>query len=157
MSPDQCNGMSDDQLEQWADEHISEVALGILRLLREKREAILDLKRSTHALAAAVAAQGKPITAEVPDMAAPKKAPSPNPILDPLEAQIAATDTVIASAVVLINGISAQIAAAVTAAIANGATADQLAPLTDLTTALTAQTTALSTAVAANTPTPAGP
>lgn len=79
------------------------------------------------------------------------------PILQPLEDQIAATDTVIDSAVVLINGIQAQIATAVQAAIANGATAAELAPLTDLNAGLKAKTDALAAAVQANTPTPPAP
>lgn len=76
-----------------------------------------------------------------------------NPILDPLEAQIKASDDVIDSAVLLINGIQAQIADAVTKAIANGATAAELAPLTDLNTTLKAKTDALAAAILANTPT----
>lgn len=73
-----------------------------------------------------------------------------NAILGVLSEQITATEGVIASAVVLINGIGARISAAVEAAIANGATEAELAPFTTLEAELEASTTALSDAVAAN-------
>ncbi len=79
-----------------------------------------------------------------------------NAILDPLEAQIKASDDVIDSAVILINGIQTQIADAVAKALANGATAAELAPLTDLNASLKAKTDSLAAAVLANTP-PAPP
>jgi len=55
------------------------------------------------------------------------------------------------SAVLVINGIEALIQEAVAAAIANGATAEQLVPLTDLTTRLQTSATALGDAIAART------
>lgn len=62
------------------------------------------------------------------------------------------------SAIKVIQGISAQIAAAVAAATAAGATTAQLASLTSLQTTLAANDTALAAAVAANTtPPPPGP
>ena len=73
-----------------------------------------------------------------------------NPVLDALAAQVTQTNTVIASAVTLINGIAARIQAAVDAALANGATAAELAPVQDEVNALNAQTQALADAVAAN-------
>lgn len=93
-------------------------------------------------------------------------------VLPPLEAKMSALDdaitqlqtdvanltTVDQSAVALINGFAAQLAAAVAAAQAAGATATQLQSLTDLHTAITAQDDALAAAVTANTPAPpAGP
>ncbi len=78
------------------------------------------------------------------------------PAIDTLVAAVAAEDTVIASAVTMLQGISSMIAVAVAAAVANGATAAQLAPLTTLTTDVQAQATALAAAVAANVP-PAPP
>ena len=72
--------------------------------------------------------------------------------IDQLVTAVAALDTVIASAEALINGISAQITAAVAAALAGGATAAQLVPLTSLATDLANQTAALSAAITANTP-----
>lgn len=57
---------------------------------------------------------------------------------------------VVPSAVALINGIGAKIAAAVQEALANGATAAELEPLTALSTEIDAQTAALAAAVAAN-------
>ena len=52
-------------------------------------------------------------------------------VLDDLAAQVAANTAVEQSAVTLIDGIAARIQAAVDAAIAGGATADQLKPVSD--------------------------
>ena len=76
----------------------------------------------------------------------------PNPVLDDLKAQVEASTAVEASAVTLINGIAARIQAAVDAALANGATAEQLKPVADEVAALKASSDALSAAVTANTP-----
>ena len=73
-----------------------------------------------------------------------------NPILGTLADEIAQTRTVIASAVVLIDGISARIQTAVEAALANGATEAELAPFTELEAALEADRTALANAVSRN-------
>jgi hypothetical protein len=54
------------------------------------------------------------------------------------------------SATILIDGFQAKLDAAVAAAIANGATAEELAPLTELSAALEADSQALSAAVAKN-------
>lgn len=75
-----------------------------------------------------------------------------SPILDALTAAVNEAVTVEASAVALINGVSARIQAAVDAALANGATAEQLAPVQTEADALVASAAALSAAVAANTP-----
>lgn len=74
----------------------------------------------------------------------------PNPVLADLAAEVERTKTVEASAVALINGIAARITAAVAAAIANGATAAELQPVTDEVTALKAANDSLADAVAAN-------
>ena len=74
-----------------------------------------------------------------------------SPILDSLAAQVTATTTVEASAVLLINGIAARVQAAVDAALANGATAAELAPVQAEADALKASSTSLSDAVTANT------
>lgn len=68
-----------------------------------------------------------------------------------LTAQVANDTTVEASAVTLINGFAAQLAAAVAAAAAAGATPAQLAALQALGTTITANNTSLAAAVAANT------
>ena len=60
--------------------------------------------------------------------------------------------TVEASAEALINGFSQRLADAVAAAIENGATAEQLAPVNDLAVALETESSALQEAVTANTP-----
>jgi hypothetical protein len=73
-----------------------------------------------------------------------------NPILGTLQDEITQTRGVIQSAVTLINGFGARIAAAVEAALANGATEAELQPFTDLEAALEADRTALANAVAAN-------
>jgi hypothetical protein len=54
------------------------------------------------------------------------------------------------SATVLINGIAARVKAAVDAAILNGATAEELAPVSQLVSDLNTDATALSAAVVAN-------
>jgi hypothetical protein len=69
-----------------------------------------------------------------------------------LTSQVASNTTVIGSATTLINGFAAQLAAAVSAAQAAGATPAQLQSLTDLQTTIAANDTALATAIAANTP-----
>ena len=74
-----------------------------------------------------------------------------------LTAQVAANTDVVNSALVLIQGFSARLAAAVAAASAAGATPAQLKALTDLGTAIKASDDSLAAAVAANTdvtPTP---
>jgi hypothetical protein len=75
-----------------------------------------------------------------------------NPILDDLTAQITRATTVAESAKTLIDGIGQRVTDAVAAAIANGATAEELAPVAELATALDAEATALEQAVIANTP-----
>jgi hypothetical protein len=75
-----------------------------------------------------------------------------NPVIDATIAQVTASDTVIDSATVLIGGIAKMVADAVTAALAGGATAAQLQPVTDVVTVLKAKSDALAAAVAANTP-----
>lgn len=75
-----------------------------------------------------------------------------NPTLDALAAAVTKATTAEASAVTLINGIAARIQAAVDAAVANGATATQLAPVQAEADALSASADTLAAAVAANTP-----
>jgi len=78
-----------------------------------------------------------------------------NPHLTNLTDDITRATTVARSATVLINGVQTRIDAAVAAAIANGATEEQLKPVSDLSDALEAETNALAAAVEANTPPPA--
>lgn len=72
--------------------------------------------------------------------------------LQPLIDEITQTSTVIDSAVVFINGVPGLIAAAVSQALANGATADELKPVTDLGDTLKAKADALKAAMEANSP-----
>jgi predicted benzoate:H+ symporter BenE len=69
-----------------------------------------------------------------------------------LTAQVTANTTVTGSAVTMINGFSAQLAAAIAAAQAAGATPAQLKSLNDLNTAVKASDDDLAAAIAANTP-----
>lgn len=72
--------------------------------------------------------------------------------VDALVTTVAALDTVVDSAVALINGFSQRLTDAINAALAGGATAAELAPLTALNTDLQNKKQALADAVAANTP-----
>lgn len=69
-----------------------------------------------------------------------------------LTAEVSNDTTVMTSAITLINGISAQITAAVNAALAAGATPAQLQAITDAVAQLKANDAGLAGAVAANTP-----
>ncbi len=71
------------------------------------------------------------------------------PLVD-LVSEVNETVGVIDSAVALINGFAARLATAVADALANGATPDELAPLTALKDQLAAEKAALAAAVAAN-------
>lgn len=77
-----------------------------------------------------------------------------SPILSDLETQVTKATTVMSSATALINGIAGRMQAAVDAALANGATAEQLAPVQAEADSLKASSDALSTAVEANTAPP---
>ncbi len=69
-----------------------------------------------------------------------------------LQATVAAENTVIDSAVALINGFAQQLADAIAAALAAGATPEELQNLTDLNTAVTAKSAELAAAVQSGTP-----
>lgn len=77
---------------------------------------------------------------------------SPSQILADLDKAVTQATTVEASAAALIRGIGARIEAARQAAIANGATAEELAPVQAEVEALNASATDLSAAVSENTP-----
>jgi hypothetical protein len=72
--------------------------------------------------------------------------------LTQLQADVTSENTVIDSAVTLLNGIPAMIADAVAKATAAGATPAELQAVTDLSAAIQAKAQALSAAVVANTP-----
>jgi hypothetical protein len=76
----------------------------------------------------------------------------PNPVLAELTREVSESVTIMDSATSLINGIAARVQAAVDAALANGATAEELAPVQAEVDALNASSEALSAAVSANTP-----
>lgn len=111
------------------------------------RPAVAELTRSTQALAAAMHAPG--LSNRIA-----QEGIMPNPLLAELQAQVTAATTVVQSATTLILGIPGLIQSAVDAAIANGATAEELAPFDALGDELQAQANALAAAVAANTPAP---
>jgi hypothetical protein len=75
----------------------------------------------------------------------------PSPILAALEAEVTEATTVMASATALIEGFVGRIQAAVDAALANGATAAELAPVQTEVDALHASAGLLAAAVGANT------
>jgi hypothetical protein len=75
-----------------------------------------------------------------------------NPILTTLPEEVTRTIGVMESAEVLITGFQTRLSDAITQALANGASAQELAPLKDLETALKDETSQLAAAVAANTP-----
>lgn len=112
---------------------------------------IEQLRRSSESLQTAVTQNTGQAGVFAPE--APKRTVQmANPVLQQLADQVSATTTVEASAVTLINGFTARIDAAVQAAIANGATESELAPITDEVTAMKASAQSLADAVAANTP-----
>lgn len=78
-----------------------------------------------------------------------------NATVDTVVAEITQANTVIDGAIVYVASIPKLIADAVTAAIANGATAAELQPVSDLGASLKAKSDALVQAIAANTPSPA--
>jgi len=78
--------------------------------------------------------------------------PATQAAIDNLTAEVTAVTSVDASALAFVQGVPALIAAAVAAAGANGATAAELQPLTDLGNALKAQSDQLAAAITANTP-----
>lgn len=73
------------------------------------------------------------------------------PLTD-LVSEVTRATTVVTAATALINGIGSRVSSAVAQALANGASADELAPLTDLAAQVKQETDDLSAAVAANTP-----
>jgi hypothetical protein len=72
--------------------------------------------------------------------------------VDAVKANVTRATTVMTSAQVLIDGFKSLLEAAVAASLERGATADQLVPLTDLSTTMDTETTALAASVVANTP-----
>ena len=76
----------------------------------------------------------------------------PSPTLDALAASVTQMTSAADSAIALINGIAGRVQAAVDAALANGATAAELAPVQAEADALSAKADELGAAVAANTP-----
>jgi len=76
--------------------------------------------------------------------------------IDDVIAAVTAEDTVIDGAIAFINSVPALITDAVNKALANGATAAELQPLTALAADVTAKKDALAAALTANTP-PAPP
>lgn len=75
-----------------------------------------------------------------------------SPILKSLEDQVKQTTDVETAAATALNGVADRIDAAVKAALANGATADELAPVQTEVDALKASADSLAAAIPANTP-----
>jgi hypothetical protein len=108
-----------------------------------------ELRESETALEAAVKAQGSPVTRRPTQGVS---AMLPNPTLDALAQQVKANTDAENAAVTVLNGIAGRIDTAVQAALANGATAAELQPVSDEVAALKSSADALSAAVVANTP-----
>lgn len=116
------------------------------------REITARLAESTDGLALAVTAQTGaaiiPLTSprkRDDDMAVPQ-------VLTDLDAEVTRATSVSAGAATLLRGINARLEKAVAEAIANGASADDLAPVTAEVAALKAASDDLSAAIAENTP-----
>lgn len=75
----------------------------------------------------------------------------PSSVLDAIAAAVTKATTVESSATTLINGFAQRLQDAIAAALANGATAEELAPVQAEADALSASADALAAAVAANT------
>ncbi len=75
-----------------------------------------------------------------------------NPAVDAILAAVSAATSVDDSAIAFITGVPALITAAVAAAVANGATAEELAPVSQAALDLQAKSDALVAALTANTP-----
>lgn len=75
-----------------------------------------------------------------------------SPVIDQTIAQITATDNVIDSAITAFGAVAQMITDAVNQALANGASADQLQPVSDAVTVLKTKTDALAVAIASPTP-----
>jgi hypothetical protein len=75
-----------------------------------------------------------------------------NQVLDELKQEVTDTVGVMESAKVFIDGSNARMQTAVDSALANGATAEQLAPVTDEIAAMKAERDALAASIAANSP-----
>ena len=80
-----------------------------------------------------------------------------NPVIDELIAATDKAEGVMESAVTFIQGEAARIQAAVDAALANGATEEQLAPIVDEIQQLNEKADALAAAIASNPGTPEEP
>ncbi len=106
-----------------------------------------QLQQSQAALQAAIANNQSPVFSPL----TPKGTTAmPNPALANLQAQVASTVGIEQSAVLLITGFAQRVQDAITAAIAGGATAAELAPVQAEVDALNASATALAAAVASN-------
>jgi hypothetical protein len=92
---------------------------------------------------------GDAVAAACVDFKTPQEIEMENQTLLQLEAQVKQTVEVQKSAVVLITGLSDRISVAVAKALEGGATAEQLAPITQEIADMKASTDALSAAVAA--------
>lgn len=73
-------------------------------------------------------------------------------VIDDLVAATAAASTIFDSAVTFITGVPGMIDTAVQKALANGATAAELAPVAQVSTDITARASAIQTALTTNTP-----
>jgi hypothetical protein len=120
----------------------------------ELDQARAELKASTDKAAAMLAAAQSGGTGSRNDVSVPSISGDSTMDLTALIAQMTAADNALDSTALFISSVPAMITAAVQAAIAGGATAAQLVPVTALGTQLATDAAALLTAVAAQTLTP---
>lgn len=146
-------------LIETGDEETVHLLRLVVALLRRREDEALDrlgasLVGPTNTLAAAVDAAGGNSRSTAGDSGMAKKniasAADAQAALDDLTAQVSKTRGVIASATTFVSGVRAMIDAAVQAAIGNGATAEQLAPVVAVADAMGTEADSLAAAVAAN-------
>lgn len=114
-----------------------------------------DVRRLTQVLRVSALSLGQALAPYQPKGVSMSKAfqlAMVNPILQELATEVAKNVEVEAGAVVLINGFAARMDAAVEAAVANGATAEQLASIRNEISVMKVSRDALAAAIAANTP-----
>lgn len=155
---DDPRGFTDPQLEEWASfngggHHFA--AFGVRRLLGEKRQLLHEIAQVTHVLRelrhtlTAILAVSSKFQMENATMS--------NPTIDALKDEVSKVKTAIGSAVTYIKGVPALIQSAVDAATAGGASAADLAPVTQLIADLKSSEADLVASLTANTPTPPPP
>lgn len=116
---------------------------------------LVELERATRALAKAreglaAAVAASPLPSPAPHLERQQETTVASPIVQKTIDEITKTKGVMASASALINNFKTILAQAVAGAIANGATAEELRPVSEVVDSLDVETDKLAAAVAAN-------